>query len=271
MAIVKGALQVTGSIKGVTFYTRVGSDQVIMRTKAGPSKQRIAKGAEFEKLRTHQKEWAACVQFARSVRNAVGDNYRLADFNLSPVWTGMGKNLMKLDQIAIVGERRLYLTSYRQALEGFNMNRRYPLNTVLRVLPEVECSRETMQASVRFPRINTETDILNIQRLPYFRLIVSLGAVSDMCFNPQNLFYNFEPLVDVLQGVNDSLASDWFSAENVLSEQTLTLQLKEELSEFMTENVTLLLSVGIEFGKVSFGGEIVPVKHAGCAKIVKVA
>ena len=33
MAIVKGFLQMTGSIKGMSFYTRVGSDKVIMRTK----------------------------------------------------------------------------------------------------------------------------------------------------------------------------------------------------------------------------------------------
>ena len=35
MAIVKNFLQITGSIKGVSFYTRVGSDKVIMRTKGG--------------------------------------------------------------------------------------------------------------------------------------------------------------------------------------------------------------------------------------------
>jgi hypothetical protein len=32
----------------------------------------------------------------------------------------------------------------------------------------------------------------------------------------------------------------------------------------------LLVSIGIEFGKVGFGGEIVQVKHAGSAKIVAV-
>ena len=37
MAIVKGFLQMTGSI-GMSFYTRVGSDKVIMRTKGGPNK-----------------------------------------------------------------------------------------------------------------------------------------------------------------------------------------------------------------------------------------
>ena len=270
MAIVRGALQVTGSIKGVTFYTRVGSDKVIMRTKGGPSKQRMAKGPEFEKLRQHQQEWGACVQFARAVREAVGYNYRLCDFNLSPVWTDIGKNLMKMDQVGKQGERRLFLSSYRQALEGFSFNRNYPLNSVLRVLPGYSINRETLEASVTFPRINTANDILNVQRLPYFRLIVSLGTVSDLAYNPQNLFYNFEPLVDLMQGVCVEKATEWYSADNVLKEQTIELKMNEELREFMTENVCVLLGIGIEFGKVGFGGEITEVKHAGSAKIVHV-
>ncbi len=270
MAIVRGALQVTGSIKGVTFYTRVGSDKVIMRTKGGPSKQRIAKGAEFEKLREHQQEWGACVQFARAVRQAVGQNYRLCDFNLSPVWTGIGKNLMKMDQMGKQGERRLYLSTYRQALEGFSFSRNYPLNSVLRVLPVCNIQRDMLEASVTFPRINTVTDLLNVQRLPYFRLIVGMGTVSDMVYHPLNLFYNFEPLVDLLQGVCVEHVTDWYPADNVLKEQTIVLKMNEELLEFMTENVCILLSIGIEFGKVGFGGEIVEVKHAGCAKIAAV-
>jgi len=270
MAIVKGALQVTGSIKGVTFYSRVGSDKVIMRTKGGPSKQRMAKGPEFEKLREHQQEWGACVQFARSIRQAVCENYRLCDFNLSPVWTGIGKNLMKMDQVNKQGERRLYLSTYHQALEGFSFNRNYPLNSVLRVLPTCQVNRETLEASVTFPRINTTTDLLNVQRLPYFRLIVCLGTVSDMVFNPLNLFYNFEPVVDLMQGASVNHVTEWFSADNLLKEQTISLQMNEELREFMTENVSILLSIGIEFGKVGFGCEITEVKHAGSAKIVTV-
>ena len=65
-------------------------------------------------------------------------------------------------------------------------------------------------------------------------------------------------------------ATDWFPADNVLKEQTISLQMNAELREFMTENVCVLLSIGIEFGKVGFGGEITEVKHAGTAKIVAV-
>ena len=35
MAIVKGVLQLQGSLENVTYYTRRGSDQIIARTKQG--------------------------------------------------------------------------------------------------------------------------------------------------------------------------------------------------------------------------------------------
>ena len=58
MAIVKGFMQITGSIQGVSFYTRRGSDKVIMRTKGGATKDQIAHSPKFEKMRMQQKEFS---------------------------------------------------------------------------------------------------------------------------------------------------------------------------------------------------------------------
>jgi len=269
MAIVKGFLQMTGSIKGVSFYTTAGSDKVIMRTKGGASKNRIAKGAEFEKLRKHQSEWAGCVLFARAVRGAVGALYRLADFNLSPVWTGMGKNLIKLDVSGEVGQRTLRLSTYKQALESFSFNRNYPFSSILRVSPTCEIDRDALEATVTFPRINTEMDLVNIQRLPYFRLIVSLGTVSDIEYK-RTLFNNYEATNSDLQGLSISNTGPWHSTINILPEQVMNVQFDEQFKALLTDDVTLLLSIGVEFGNVGFGGEIVEVKRAGCGKVLAV-
>lgn len=270
MAIVKGIFQVTGGIKGMSFYTRAGSDKVIMRTKGGPTKRRMEVGPEFEKLRKHQGEWGACVQFARALKTAVGDTYKLSDFNLSPAWTGLGKRLMGLDTTKKVGERSLNFSAFKQALIGYNFNKNYPLNSVLRVMPVCEINRETLKATVKFPRINTENDLYNIQKLPYFRLVVTIGCVSDIQYNTQNLFFNFEAMNETLHGVSKSIATDWFSADNILDEQTLAVELNEELQSKITENINVLLSIGLEYGKVGFAGQITEVKHAGCAKIAMV-
>ena len=63
MAIVKGAFQMTGSIRGVSFYTVRGSEKVIMRTKGGASKEKIKSSPKFEGLRKQQKEFGGCSKF----------------------------------------------------------------------------------------------------------------------------------------------------------------------------------------------------------------
>ena len=268
MAIVKGFLQMTGSIKGMSFYTRVGSDKVIMRTKGGPSKYTVKNGSNYEKLRKHQLEWQGCVKFAQSMRAGIGETYRLADFNLTPVWSGMGKKMIKLDTVSAVGQRFIRFSQCKQELEGYDLNRSYPITTILRVSPLAELNRETLSATVSLPRINTLTNLQNIQRLPYFRLIISLGTVSDMMYIEDGIIYKYQPINNALNVVCKSTLSDWHSTNDVLPAHVLSVQLNQTAIPLLTDDVTVLLSMGIEFGTVGFGGVIEPVKHAGCGKIL---
>jgi hypothetical protein len=268
MAIVKGAFKMSGSIQNVTFYTNPGNDNVIARTKGGPSARRMKVGEEFAVVRKHQTEWAACVMFSNGIHKALGETYHLADYNVSPVWNGMGKNLIKSDSEHPVGERNLYLSLYRQALENFSLNRNYPFNTVLRISLEYEVNKEILQATVKLPRINTEMNLLNIQKLPYFHVIVSLGIVSDIIYNPDSRYRHYEPTLPSYNGCSASTLSDWFSTDDLIDPQTLTVKLDDRIVQQMTPDTTALLGIGVEFGKVGFGGQITPVKHAGCGKIL---
>ena len=268
MAIIKGAIQMTGSIRGVSFYSVRGSDKVIMRTKGGASKEKIKTSPKFEGLRKQQKEWSGCAKFGSLTRYAFGGLHRLADYNLTPVLNGIGKNLMKLDTESEVGKRSLKLSVYRQALEGFNFNRNYPFNTVLRVSPRWELNRENLQATITVPRINTDIDLLNIQRLPFFRLIVVIGTVSDSIFNTE--INDYEPMVFNLNGVSQTLTGEWHSTQTILPEHVMSVQMPEAEVGEMTENVTVLVSMAVEFGNVGFTGEPVEVKYAGCGKVIAV-
>lgn len=266
MAIVKGTVVMTGGFGNASFYTVRGSDKVIARTKGGASKEKIKTSPKFEGLRKQQKEWSGCAKFGSVARYAMGGLHRLADYNITPVLNGMGKNLMKLDTEMETGKRHLRLSAYRQALEGFNLNRNYPLNNVLRVNYRCELNRKTMTATVHFPRINTANDLFNMQRLPFFRLIVSLGAVSDLQFN--EVHNDYEPVVPALHGISETNTGEWNSTQTILQEHSIIASFgKEELSD-MTDAVTLLICVAVEFGNVGFTGEPVEVKYAGCAKVV---
>jgi hypothetical protein len=104
------------------------------------------------------------------MRDGIGETYRLTDFNLTPVWSGMGNKMLKPDTVNAVGQRTLRFSQCKQEMEGYDLNIKYPITTILRVSPLAELNRETLSATVSLPRINTSTNLQNIKRLPYFRL-----------------------------------------------------------------------------------------------------
>jgi hypothetical protein len=268
MAIVKGPITLTGSISNISFYTRKGSDKVIARTKGGARKEKIKSSAKFEGFRLQQNEWKGCTRFASIVRYAFGGLHRVADYNLTPVLNAFAKNLQKTDTEGINGQRGIYLSAYRYTLDGFNFNRTYPFNTVLRVGVVGEIDRETMSATVRVPRINTDVDVLNVLKLPYFRLVVVLAAVSDVCYDEAGKEY--KPLVPEIHGVSETVTGQWVTAENILPEQIIEVALTDEDRQCLTEHVSLVLSMAIEFGKVGFTGMPQEIKNAGNGKVLKV-
>ena len=268
MAIVKGTIVMTGGFGNASFYTVRGSDKVIARTKGGASKEKIKTSPKFAGLRKQQKEWSGCAKFGSVARYTMGGLHRLADYNITPVLNGMGKNLMKLDTESEIGMRHLRLSAYRQALEGFNLNRNYPLNTVLRVNYRCELNRETLTATMHFPRINTAIDLLNMQRLPFFRLIVSMGMVSDLHFN--TVHNDYEPALPTLHGISETNTGAWQSTQTILAEHSMIAAFGEEELADMSNAATLLVCVAVEFGNVGFTGEPVEVKYAGSAKVVAV-
>jgi hypothetical protein len=110
---------------------------------------------------------------------------------------------------------------------------------------------------------------MNVQRLPYFRLIVTLGAISDMHFDERANTY--EPTVPLLHGVSVAVTGKWILSESLFEEQVINISLGDELIPFFTDKVSLVLSMAIEFGKVGFTGQPQEVKYAGCGKVIKVS
>jgi len=239
-----------------------------MRTKGGANKNKIAKAPEFEGLRKQQKEWSGCTKFGSIVRFAFGGLLRLADFNLTPVLNGIAKNIQKNDATGEIGQRSVFFSQNKEMLSGFNFNRNYSFNTVLRVSPTWQIDRTLLQATVTIPTIQTETDVLNIQRLPYFRLIVALGSVSDMQYDAN--LNGYKLIVMDLHGISKTVTSEWYSAQSVVQEHQITVQLDHTAAELLTDSVSVVLSMGIEFGTAGYTNEIVAVKYAGCGKVLAI-
>ena len=269
MARVNGIFKVTGSLQNVSFYTMKGSDKVYARTKGGPTKRRMKVGPEFELLRKHQVEWKGCVLFSQDFSTSLGSVYRMRDYNVSPGLNGIAKKIIKLDTEHAIGERSILLSKSRETFEGFNLNRGFPFNTVFRTSLQVEIEKKPGRMVIRIPRIVTVNDLHNVQNLPYFRLTFNLCQFSDLEFSAAS-FDRYVPAISDRYLRNAEKSTEWLSANDVIPEQMLELELNKVISDEELEHLTCMGSVGIEFGNVGAGGKIEAVKHACCAKILSV-
>ena len=268
MATVKGPFQLSGSMSNVSFYTLRCSEKVIVRSEGGVKNEHIKNKPQFEGFRAQQKEWSAATKCSAALRMTFGGLHRLADYNLSPALNSLCNKVQKADTEQPNGSRPVCISKYKEAFVGFNFNRQYLFNSVFRASVEASIERESLKAVIAFPRINTDIDVLNVQRLPYFRLIIALGTVSDMEFSPA--LGQYHALVPVLHGASAWASSEWYASNAIVGAQTLTVQLTQNQQAALTPNVSVVLSIAIEFGTIGFDGQPTEVKHAGSGKVLRV-
>ena len=274
MSIIKGPFKFTGSMAGYSYYTVSGSDKVIVRFKGGPKPEKMKTHKRFAKVRLHQQEFAGAKKFSDSIRFGLGETYHLHDMNVFAKWCGMGKSIIGMGAETALGRRPLLLSSYRYELENYSLNERYPFNSVLRITPQFEVNKDAFQATVKIPSINSKMDILNVQKLPYFRLITSLGIVSDLTSEivpeRKKTVYKYVSVLGDYNGISESYLTEWFSTDDMINEQTFIVNLEHSEIEVNAADLTFLLGIGIEFGKVGVGSKTFPVKRACCGKILAV-
>lgn len=269
MAIIKPPFEIVGSIRGVSFYKQYGSDKIIMRTKGGATKQKIKNSPKFAQLRLHQTEWGGCVKMSRAICSAMWRVIPLADFNVSANMNGFAKKLQALDTEMSVGERRILLSKNKYLLDGFQLNRIHTFASILRIAPFWEIKRETLEARVEIPYINTDIHLVNPNNLPFFRIVVSLGCASDMVREEAGR-KEYLPMNGNINGFVNSKCTEWFSTNRQIQAQELIINYDEQYIPKLTDDISMILSIGVEFGKQGFNNQPVEVKRAGCAKVLGV-
>lgn len=78
----------------------------------------------------------------------------------------------------------------------------------------------------------------------------------------------YSPLVEEMHGISSAVTSEWFPSENMLHEQVFEVKLDERFLLLLVDEVTLIVSMAVEFGKVGFTGEPQAVKYAGSGKVL---
>ena len=267
MARVKGMQTIVGGFANASFYTIQGGDPVYVRIKGGPSKRAIKTKHQFEKLRRNNSEWTACTKMGSLIRYAYFEMKQLEDYPVIGSLNALTKKIQFLDEEGEHGKRSILLSKHKDLLGGFSLSRKQVLESVLRVPIQATIDRENKSARVVIPAIDTKLYLYNFRNLPYFRLYFQLGGVSDWSYSAVNKEY--APLHEAYWDENRIFISDWFFTNGTIEPIDKQLTYYDEL-EVIPEGITLLLTVGLEFGKPGTDGKPERVKYAGCGKILRV-
>ncbi len=265
MAKLKGVLQLSGQLGNLSIYTRRDSDEIIVRSKGGASKERIKNDPEFENTRRGNREWSGATKMGGAFRSSVIALARLADYSVSGTLNAIMLKLVKKDTVHEWGQRSVLLSENRSMLSGFNFNRKQLFDSVVRLTPEWSIDRETQQARVSIPELIPSLHLAGFTNLPYFRFVVALGTVSDMEYSADAEGYL--PVVEEGHGTGTTVKTEWFTRKNDLPAQVIDI-ISYKKVESLTNQVTLVLGIGIEFGTVGDEGLPEAVKYAGCAKVL---
>ncbi len=265
MARVKGLMQITGNMKGVSMYTMRGSEEVIIRTKGGPSKRTIKTRESCKALRNNGMEWKGCTKTASVIRRAVEPLLRVADYNVMGALNALCKKIQCFDVENEQGKRSVLLTRHRELFVNFDFNKTNPFDRVIRLVPNWEIDRATVTATVTIPAFEPDLHLVAPNKLPLMRWMVALGVATDMVMNQHQNGYEYAN--DILVGYRREERGEWSHVKRSLPEQTLIVDLPK-VAPYLKEGDTLILSIGVEFGNVGVDGQGEAVKYAGCAKML---
>lgn len=261
MAKLTGNIGFIGSIGNMSAYKMKGVDQIILRGKGGANKSRIKQHPNFELVRRNNAEFGACSRAGTSIRNAIYPLRQLADFNISGHLNAIAKIILKKDPVNDLGQRAIRFSAHHQLLDGFSLNRELLFNTVIR--HPVSCSifRDTGTANIELPGLLPGTNFYPPYEHSLYRFTIALGEVPDWVYIKDG----YKPEHSIAHGVA-YMQTEWSSTKQVNTVQSIDLQLAN--FKGLKDGSSLVVSIGIEFGRPLSNTIVEPVKHAGCAVIL---
>ena len=268
MSVSKSIMQLEGSIANVTMYKMHGSDKVIVRTKGGITKNQILTKPQFEKLRLNNSEWTGCTRMGSNIRKSFLVMNHLEDYPVTGALNALCKEIQKLDTAGTHGRRAIRLSQHKNMISGFSFSNKQVLESVLRVPIETTLDRTTGEAHIEIAEVDADMYLYNFRNLPYYRIVACLSGVCDLIVPADEDKYEapYNGYCDPKLGVYES---EWMPAPGVQPARSILL--KYPLTDNpIPDEVTLLLCLGIEFGKVGVANIPCGVKYAGTGKIIKV-
>lgn len=150
MAKFDGIFEIQGTLKGMTFYKT--QDGLLIRTKGGISKDRMAKDPAFQRTRENGKEFAHLAESGQLIRKGLGGMLKLAkDPRMSSRMMSVLSKVKNLDLTSPRGERKVGIglasPEGKLLLKGFNFNIQARFDRVFRSLYSLDTTTGTFSVN----------------------------------------------------------------------------------------------------------------------------
>lgn len=263
MAILNDLTSFSGSVGNFIGYKRHDSDKTFLRAKGGASKEKIKKSPKFIETRKQNLEWGGCSKAGKSVRVIMQDLLHITDYNISAPLNAIAKLIQTRDSNKVVGQRSVLFSENRSILDGFQLNKKTSLDSLIRVSLDYNLSRSLKTASLNIPELIPGINFFPASQFSLCRFIVILGMVPDVILQGKA----YAPTTPVNELYFDKVYSNWFSCIDNIAPQEIKIALHE--SAELNNNLSLLLAFGIEYGNRISDEVVKQYKYLGSGKILK--
>ena len=261
MAKVTLNMPLTNNLGDYSLYQMAGVEKLIIRGKGGPSAEQVKNDPQFNRFRNSSSELSGAAKTAGFIMQTSKAINQLANHKYCGMLIKVCRAIQTLDMENEAGKRSILLSKYGNMLAGVNFNEQKSIDMVLKHLPPFTISRNECKATVVFPDLFPGINMANPWSHPLYRVIITLGNVQDM-FYGEGGYSVVDQSIALHKGKN---ISGWFPSAAVLPAHTVEVQLPQLA---LTGSSILVLSIGVEFGRMVSNTMTEPVKKAGCAKIL---
>ena len=256
-------IPVSGKLGDISMYKMRGVDHLILRSKGGPTEEQIKNAPEFVRVRENMSEFAGYGKAAGKILNACYGIKHLSDYSFTGDLGKICKIIQKRDETHLRGERSILLSQHGKIFEGFNTCREHPFDSVVKQSPSCVISRSQCKATLSFPEMIPDINIMNPWNIPFYRLIIVMGIVPDMVYGP----YGYAP-VSIVESSTEVKFTGWNLTSKGSARQEVDIEVTD--APVIDDGLTLWVSVGIEFGVGITASLVQPAKRVGCGKILMV-
>lgn len=262
MAFLDGPLRIIGKLDGLSIYYMKGCDKPVVRSCGGASKEKIKTSEKFELTRQNNSEFSTCSTAASTVTAALHNIAHLADYRIKNGIHTLAAAIKKKDEINKRGQRAPFFSRHKYILNGFNLNKKHPFDSI--VSGKIECTidREAGRAVFNIPELMHNINIFLPWSAPQYRILCGLGVVHDL-IQDNGCYKKAGDRVSP-----ELIATEWISVSEACKAQQQIVQLRPP--GLIKDTSTLIAHVAVEVYVFFPKSGNVPVRM-GSAKIIEVA